>query len=228
VMDSNGVEAKDAGALPEPAVNPAPGEAKPRRKATRRDYAITIFLIVYIVWSFGLYERAKAFVFGLMPEKPQEIMQNFIVFKPGLKSSLDSMSKTFRVEFRNVGDDNATVKAVLVRNMMDGRACRPAIKLPLTVKSQDAFNVTAQDCATNDAAAGKPFSVGVVINGTTTVRSKLMTDDSALMPIPMGPGFQAGDVENLRTAMKEQAKYMDGGTKKSDFSSQGLIKGTYE
>ncbi len=223
-----GADAKDSVSSPEPADNPADGAAKPRRKATRRDYAITVFLIVYIIWSFGIYEKTKALVFGMIPEKRQDIRQDFIVVKPGLKSSLDSMSKTFRVEFRNVGEDNATVRAIAVRNGFDWRICRVSMKLPMVVQPQEAFNVTAQDCVGSDAAAGRPYSVAVIVNGTTTVRSKLMTDDTALMPLPMSGGFQAAEMDGLRNAMKEQVKYMEGGAKKADFTSQGLVKGTYE
>jgi hypothetical protein len=224
--DAASVTAAEKGQEQPPQAADSQSAGPPRKRAGRKEYAITFAVLAYFIWQFGLVGSAYSLFIGLLPETPPEISQNFNVIQPGIRFQLEAASGDLSAEFKNVGIDNATVNSIYVRDL-DGGRCQVDTALPLTLAEGQLFNVTARGCA-GSALAGRSYNVGFIFNGTTTVRTRFMSDEQILTGPAGRSGTNPRDMDRMRSQIQEQLKYMDGGLASVEFTSMGTLTGTYD
>jgi hypothetical protein len=148
-------------------------------KAGWKEYAITAAVFVLLLW----YLDAAGIAWSLMSEYLQDYLpddQPFIIPADRFSIVLPANETTMTADGRlqavlfNSADDNATVDSVALTTL-ERKKCKITTALPVTLKSQERMNLSAENCAKTGASAGQSFMVIVQIGGATTQRAVVAT-----------------------------------------------------
>jgi hypothetical protein len=205
---------------------PIPQKRKDSKQATHKDYLITAVLLAVLVWEVGLYDATANYITDYIDsQKPKTMTQDFNIITPYGDAYMSAENGDFQMTFLNSGTDEAVVQQAALLNL-DGGKCQVTSQLPVKLAVGDRLNLTGTGCSKGGASYGKTFRIGAIINGTTSLRSKLLSDTRMMFPFPTEniPDDQMKQMKEQRT---EQLNRMEGLDNPSPFTSSGPIYGIY-
>ena len=197
------------------------------KKATRKEYTITLAILFVILWYSGLIDHATEYLLTLFKQDTIEtIPSRFIIVSPLSNHSLTAASGELILPLTNIGTDEVTIDTMVIHNNRGG-TCTINMKLPTTLETTEVLTVKAGNCSGLNARAGAGYTLDVFVNGTTTEKSWAygMLSNTARRMRAMG--FSQ---EQIDARLKEEEK----GIKKREvsyepavFTSTGPVTGTY-
>jgi hypothetical protein len=205
---------------------PLPKKIKDSKQATRKDYVITAVLLAVLIWEVGLYDATVNYITDYIDsQKPKTMTQDFNIMTPFGDAYMSAENGDFQMTFLNSGTDEAVVTQAALLNL-DGGKCQVTSKLPVKLAVGDRFNLTGTGCSKGGASYGKTFRIGAIINGTTSLRSKLMSDTRMMFPFPT-ENIPEDQLKQMKEQRTEQLNRMEGLDNPSPFTSSGPIYGIY-
>jgi hypothetical protein len=195
-----------------------PGKKPVRRKAEAKDYAIAAFVILIVLYEVGALQGIVPSIGSFLEEKEElKIVEHFNVLVPLSGKERKSRGVVYAY-FKNNGVDDATLESARVINRKTERDCKVDFEGPITLKAEENLNLTVSDCN----IGGSLVRLGVILEGRTTLRSRLLSDPLVLSPVPMDH-MSEQDMESMRERMREQIESMPNADKIVDYRSIGTL-----
>lgn len=192
------------------------------RKATKKDFAITAVILLLIAWQLDLASLAKSFIYDtILHTPPKPVPQNFNIIMPQGQGIIDPDSLDAIIGFENTGQDMATINNITITNPDTGK-CQQKIKTPLTVDAGKKFTVTAANCGKKGSMTGLRARITVDMYGSTSLRSKILSDPYMMGPIPRS-SITDEQQNQLRKNMEEQINRLQSSNQQVPFRSSGAI-----
>jgi hypothetical protein len=219
--DATGVGASNTPAegIPNPPADAA--AAKPRKKLTWKDYALTFGAIIFFLWSVGIFDMAYAFALRVIfPPTMQSFPNNYGVLVPLGVIGANSANQTMILQFMNSASDELTIFNATVVNLASGE-CKVMSKLPTNVAPNARFNLSLAGCDIGRYAAPR---FGFVVGGGTSMRSLLLSSGDLILPGPSAD-ITPDQKRMIQERMRAQLDAMPDANVQIAFTSSGTVFG---
>ncbi len=156
------------------------------RKITQKDYVINLIVLIMLIWELGLMEDFSVTFTGAFKEKKIVIIrQNFMIIEPDFDVELNRALGRVKMRLINTANDETVLTGLKVINTYNQEDCTFDLQLPKSLKPGEIIEIKATGCEISKTPVSTLVALGLLIDGTTTLRARMLSDTNPSIPGPM-------------------------------------------
>jgi hypothetical protein len=192
-------------------------ESPKDKKATKRDAIVTLAVLLLALWYLDAYGIVSGLFANPAPKVTMSV-QDFKVVVPDGRAAIDPETDTATVSVKNIGFDESEITSAAAYNPR-GIRCGLHTALPIRLGPDERANLSLTGCGIKDAGSDASFRIYLIMNGTSTLRSSIGTDQKVTTSPP--GAIPQKTISGLKDKRNEKIAEMAGGKRDIQFTSRG-------